>query len=266
MVDLDWARNDGAFPPDLSPLLCEVLLDPVAGRASRRRMSRVVGDLPSIHPALVGRKNRFAYIATLDTSKGMPTFHGIVKHDLQAPPGADSAVATLLHGERCYSGEPLFVPRCAAQGPAGRCRRSPRPPPWAPAGSLAHGRPRPDGLQPPAPSLRRGLTRLRSVPVKDALQPAPRPTHAPPTHPFPRHTPRHQDLARCASEDDGFLLCFVHDEAAGGSELRVYDAATMSPAPLARVRTPQRVPYGFHGLFLRREQVAEAMAVTAAAQ
>ncbi len=47
----------------------------------------------------------------LDTTKGMPTFHGIVKHDLSAPPGADSAVATLLHGERSYSGEPLFVPR-----------------------------------------------------------------------------------------------------------------------------------------------------------
>jgi hypothetical protein len=57
----------------------------------------------------------------------------------------------------------------------------------------------------------------------------------------------------------------VHDAAGGASELRVYDARSMSPRPLARVRTPQRVPYGFHGLFLRREQVAEAMAAAAAA-
>jgi hypothetical protein len=59
---------------------------------------------------------RYAYVATLDISQGMPTFHGIVKHDLQALAGQDSAVATLLHGERCYSGEALFVPRWVEAG------------------------------------------------------------------------------------------------------------------------------------------------------
>jgi hypothetical protein len=60
MVDLDWARRDGTFPDDLRPLLHDVVLEPGSGRASRRQMSEVVGDLPSMHPGLVGRKNRCA--------------------------------------------------------------------------------------------------------------------------------------------------------------------------------------------------------------
>lgn len=58
MVDLDWARRDGSFPHDLRPLLHEVLLDLRSGKATRRRLSEVVGDLPSMHPGLVGRRNR----------------------------------------------------------------------------------------------------------------------------------------------------------------------------------------------------------------
>ncbi len=58
MVDLDWARRDGSFPHDLRPLLHEVLLDQRSGKATRRRLSEVVGDLPSMHPGLVGRRNR----------------------------------------------------------------------------------------------------------------------------------------------------------------------------------------------------------------
>jgi carotenoid cleavage dioxygenase len=35
----------------------------------------------------------------------------------------------------------------------------------------------------------------------------------------------------------------------------VYDAKTMSSTALARVKLPQRVPYGFHALFLDEAQV-----------
>ncbi len=51
-------------------------------------------------------------------------------------------------------------------------------------------------------------------------------------------------------------MTYVHDEAAGESSMVVYDARTMASAPVARVRLPQRVPYGFHGEWLSEAQVA----------
>ncbi len=53
-------------------------------------------------------------------------------------------------------------------------------------------------------------------------------------------------------EDDGHLLSLVHDEAEGQSELLVIDARDFEAGPVARVLLPQRVPYGFHGLWLPR--------------
>jgi carotenoid cleavage dioxygenase-like enzyme len=53
-----------------------------------------------------------------------------------------------------------------------------------------------------------------------------------------------------ADEDDGWLLAFVHDEAEGRSELVIADARDLGAPPVARVLLPQRVPYGFHGLWL----------------
>lgn len=51
-------------------------------------------------------------------------------------------------------------------------------------------------------------------------------------------------------EDDGWLITFVYDQALDRSELVVVDARDMSAPPLARVHLPQRVPHGFHGLWL----------------
>jgi carotenoid cleavage dioxygenase len=53
-----------------------------------------------------------------------------------------------------------------------------------------------------------------------------------------------------AGEDEGFVLCFVHDAARDASELVVLDAARFEAAPIARVALPQRVPFGFHGNWL----------------
>jgi carotenoid cleavage dioxygenase len=52
------------------------------------------------------------------------------------------------------------------------------------------------------------------------------------------------------SEDDGWLVSFTHDRAEGKSELRVIDCLDMTAGPVARIRIPQRVPYGFHGIWL----------------
>ena len=49
-----------------------------------------------------------------------------------------------------------------------------------------------------------------------------------------------------ASEDDGYLVCFVHDEAENRSECQIIDARDITAGPVARIIMPFRVPYGFH--------------------
>ena len=62
-------------------------------------------------------------------------------------------------------------------------------------------------------------------------------------------------LCSLAGEDDGYLMTFVYDEPKDKSFFVVYDAHTMSSQPVARVAMPQRVPFGFHGLFLSEQQL-----------
>ena len=56
-------------------------------------------------------------------------------------------------------------------------------------------------------------------------------------------------------EDDGYILTFVYDEQRSRSYLEIIDAKTMSSEPIARVQIPERVPYGFHAMFLDEEQI-----------
>ncbi|KAI5073066.1 hypothetical protein GOP47_0011079 [Adiantum capillus-veneris] len=64
-----------------------------------------------------------------------------------------------------------------------------------------------------------------------------------------------QSAGEDETEDDGFLICFVHDEGTGKSEVCVYDAKTMVPEPVGVVKLPCRVPYGFHAFFVSEEQL-----------
>jgi carotenoid cleavage dioxygenase len=48
------------------------------------------------------------------------------------------------------------------------------------------------------------------------------------------------------SEDDGYLVCFVHDEAQNQSECQIIDAQNIEAGPIATIIMPFRVPYGFH--------------------
>jgi len=57
------------------------------------------------------------------------------------------------------------------------------------------------------------------------------------------------------TEDDGWLMNVVHDEAANTSELLVIDAQDMTSEPVARVLIPQRVPYGFHATWVTEKQL-----------
>jgi carotenoid cleavage dioxygenase-like enzyme len=49
------------------------------------------------------------------------------------------------------------------------------------------------------------------------------------------------------AEDDGYLLSLWWNRETRLSELLVHDAADLRAEPLARVRLPARVPFGFHG-------------------
>jgi len=52
------------------------------------------------------------------------------------------------------------------------------------------------------------------------------------------------------SEDHGYLLTLVYYEQSNTSQFVVMDAKTMSNKFIATVDLPQRVPYGFHGLWV----------------
>ena len=52
------------------------------------------------------------------------------------------------------------------------------------------------------------------------------------------------------AEGAGFLVTYVYDAAADGSELVILDAQSVEDGPLASVALPQRVPYGFHATWV----------------
>jgi carotenoid cleavage oxygenase len=49
------------------------------------------------------------------------------------------------------------------------------------------------------------------------------------------------------NEDDGWVLSVVYDATRDGSDLVILDATDFAGPPVATVRLPQRVPFGFHG-------------------
>jgi carotenoid cleavage dioxygenase len=51
-------------------------------------------------------------------------------------------------------------------------------------------------------------------------------------------------------EDDGWLVTYVHDHSTDTSELVIISAQDLTTEPIARIPLPQRVPYGFHGIWV----------------
>ncbi|MBI3770320.1 MAG: carotenoid oxygenase family protein [Deltaproteobacteria bacterium] len=50
-----------------------------------------------------------------------------------------------------------------------------------------------------------------------------------------------------ADEDDGYVLVLAYDQARNASTFDILDARDIAGEPIAHVRLPHRVPYGFHG-------------------
>jgi carotenoid cleavage dioxygenase len=51
-------------------------------------------------------------------------------------------------------------------------------------------------------------------------------------------------------EGEGWLLTFVYDHARDVSDLVILDALQVERGPVAEIRMPRRVPYGFHGVWV----------------
>ncbi|BBG95318.1 carotenoid cleavage dioxygenase 1 [Prunus dulcis] len=52
-------------------------------------------------------------------------------------------------------------------------------------------------------------------------------------------------------EDDGWIVSFVHNEETDVTQVHVIDTSRFGSEAIAKLTLPQRVPYGFHGTFLR---------------
>ncbi|XP_024531312.1 zeaxanthin 7,8(7',8')-cleavage dioxygenase, chromoplastic-like [Selaginella moellendorffii] len=64
-------------------------------------------------------------------------------------------------------------------------------------------------------------------------------------------------VANGEEEDDGYIiLSYVHDEKNGVSELLVMDAKSPTLEIVASIELPAGVPYGFHGIFINANQIA----------
>ncbi len=63
-------------------------------------------------------------------------------------------------------------------------------------------------------------------------------------------------VARGNEEGDGWILAFGYDANTDRSDLLVFDAPALASGPIARVKLPRRVPYGFHGWWLSADQLA----------
>lgn len=55
-----------------------------------------------------------------------------------------------------------------------------------------------------------------------------------------------------AGEDEGYLMTYVYDYSRDRSDLVLLDASALESAPIARVKLPFRVPFGFHGVWVPR--------------
>jgi carotenoid cleavage oxygenase len=54
-----------------------------------------------------------------------------------------------------------------------------------------------------------------------------------------------------AGEDHGWILSVVYDETTDSSDVIVVDATDVAAPPVATVHLRRRVPYGFHGVWIR---------------
>jgi carotenoid cleavage dioxygenase-like enzyme len=60
---------------------------------------------------------------------------------------------------------------------------------------------------------------------------------------------------RSSAEDDGYVITLATDSNTWESHCLVFDATDITQGPIARVKMPQRVPFGFHATWARGEDL-----------
>ena len=58
-------------------------------------------------------------------------------------------------------------------------------------------------------------------------------------------------------EDAGWVMTYVYDAATDTSDLVIVDAQAFSSPPVATIRLPRRIPFGFHGSFVAESEMPE---------
>lgn len=71
----------------------------------------------------------------------------------------------------------------------------------------------------------------------------------------PFFVPKDHDNVFAADEDDGYVVCYMHNESTRESSFMVMDAKTHDLEIVAVVKLPHRVPYGFHGIFVKESDL-----------
>jgi carotenoid cleavage dioxygenase len=61
-----------------------------------------------------------------------------------------------------------------------------------------------------------------------------------------------------ASEDEGWAMGYVYDDARDTSQLVILDASRVEAKPVATIELPRRVPHGFHGSWIRARELPPA--------
>jgi len=62
------------------------------------------------------------------------------------------------------------------------------------------------------------------------------------------------------SEDDGWIMSYVFDENRNLSDVIILDAQDFGGDPVAAIRLPVRVPFGFHGDWAPDTDLAQIIA------
>ena len=57
------------------------------------------------------------------------------------------------------------------------------------------------------------------------------------------------------AEDDGYLMTFLYSYKSNCSQFAMWDAQTLKP--VVRMQLKDRVPHGFHGLFVQEEELEQ---------
>lgn len=108
-------RRHGASAPVVGPALWRYVIDPRTGRARSRMIEGVTGEAPTVHPRWMGRRHRWAYMASPTERGDEPVdhhhvwFHGLAKVDYD-----DDQHACWSAGRRQFVSPPAFAPRPGA--------------------------------------------------------------------------------------------------------------------------------------------------------